>query len=71
MLTVCVLFFHALSTPRIGSNGLDRDGSIPGYEAPEEWPELLEREWSVEVETGHAPLVVSDEQVLLHSRLDD
>lgn len=41
--------------------GPERDGQATGFDAPEVWPEALERRWSVEVGTGYAtPLVVGD-----------
>jgi outer membrane protein assembly factor BamB len=51
--------------------GQARDGSIPGFAAPAQWPKQLKRLWRVEVGEGHAsPLVVGD-RVFQFSRQDD
>jgi outer membrane protein assembly factor BamB len=41
--------------------GPNRDGKIPGFQAPVPWPKKLTRQWKVEVGMGHAsPLVVGN-----------
>ena len=41
--------------------GPNRDGVVPGFTAPQAWPETLVKRWTVEVGTGYAtPLVVGN-----------
>ena len=41
--------------------GPARDGTVPGFEAPTDWPETLTSRWSVEVGPGYAtPILVGD-----------
>jgi len=51
--------------------GPNRDGVVQGFTAPQAWPEMLVKRWTVEVGTGYAtPLVVGD-RVFVFSRLGE
>lgn len=48
--------------------GPARDGTAPGFAAPERWPAALARRWSVPVGLGHASPVVAGNRVFVHAR---
>jgi outer membrane protein assembly factor BamB len=48
--------------------GPGRDGVVPGFAEPANWPEKLSRKWKVKVGEGHSSPVVADGRVFLHSR---
>lgn len=51
--------------------GPKRDGSIPGFKAPAQWPAQLQRSWKVEVGIGHASPLVVEKAVYVFSREGD
>jgi len=51
--------------------GPNRDGQVPGFQAPKTWPRELTRCWSVEVGTGHSSPVVAGDCVYVLSRQED
>jgi outer membrane protein assembly factor BamB len=51
----------AVTTGATGWRGPGRDGRVPGFQAPANWPEALTQDWRVEVGEGHSsPLIVED-----------
>jgi outer membrane protein assembly factor BamB len=51
--------------------GPNRDGAIPAFAAPAQWPEKLVQRWKVEVGLGYATPLVAGNRVYLFSRLGD
>jgi outer membrane protein assembly factor BamB len=51
--------------------GPNRDGVIPGFAAPAQWPETLVKRWSVEVGSGYATPLVVGNRVFVFSRVGD
>ncbi len=54
-----------------GWRGGDRSARVADFTAPAEWPEELEKGWSVEVGTGHATPALVDGKLYVHARQDD
>jgi len=54
-----------------GWRGPDRDGTVRGFQAPETWPDALERGWSVEVGTGHSTPALVGGRLYVHARQED
>lgn len=50
--------------------GPNRDGQAVGFQAPERWPERLEKLWRVEVGQGHSGPVVAGDRIFLFARDD-
>lgn len=76
-LTAGVLLAQAPVARSAGSDwnqwrGPARDGKIPGFQAPAQWPKQLTRRWSVEVGSGHAsPLIVGDAAYVFAREIDE
>ncbi len=51
--------------------GPNRDGDVAGFTAPSEWPDKLDREWSIKVGTGYGTPLVSGGYVYQHARQGD
>ncbi len=51
-----------------GWRGAARDGHVAGFEAPAEWPEELEKGWSIEVGAGHATPALVGDRLYVHAR---
>lgn len=51
-----------------GWRGPRRDGHIPNFSAPREWPQSLQRLWRIPVGEGHASPVVQGDRIFVLSR---
>ena len=51
--------------------GPNRDGVVQGFTAPQAWPEMLVKRWTVEVGTGYATPLVVGNRVFVFSRLGE
>ena len=51
--------------------GPNRDGVIPGFTAPQAWPETLVKRWTVEVGTDYATPLVVGNRVFMFSRVGE
>lgn len=51
--------------------GPNRDGAVQGFTAPQAWPEMLVKRWTVEVGTGYATPLVVGNRVFVFSRLGE
>ncbi|MFP6874818.1 MAG: PQQ-binding-like beta-propeller repeat protein [Verrucomicrobiales bacterium] len=54
-----------------GLLGPKRDGWVKGFIAPEKWPQKLQKVWQLQVGTGYASPLFSDNRVYLHTRLGE
>ena len=48
--------------------GPNRDGHVPGFQAPATWPARLNRGWKVEVGEGYSSPLISDGAAFIFSR---
>ena len=81
ILTVTALIFPAITSSQQISFGADldwpgwrgpgRDGWVSGFRPPAQWPEQPEQTWQLEVGTGYASPVISDDRVYQHARQGD
>ena len=62
---------QARSTDWTQWRGPNRDGVIPSFTPPREWPQQLVRKWKVEVGLGYATPIVVGNRVYLFSRQGD
>ncbi len=60
-----------LSTDWTQWRGPNRDGVIPSFAAPSQWPDQLVRRWKVAVGTGYATPIVVGNRIYQFSRLGD
>lgn len=51
--------------------GLDRNGWVADFKPPVEWPESLNKVWSVEVGTGYGSPLLVDDRIFQHARQND
>ena len=51
-----------------GWMGPKRDGWVPDFQPPTEWPRQLKKDWQVEVGTGYGSPLVADGHVYQHAR---
>ena len=51
-----------------GWRGPSRDGRVPSFSAPAQWPKNLQRLWRIPVGEGHASPVVQSDRVFILSR---
>jgi outer membrane protein assembly factor BamB len=51
--------------------GPNRDGAIPAFTPPQQWPESLVQRWKVEVGLGYATPLIAGNRVYMFSRLGD
>lgn len=51
--------------------GPNRDGAVMAFEQPTTWPDSLTKRWSVEVGSGYASPVLSDDRLYVFSRQGD
>ena len=62
---------QARSTDWTQWRGPNRDGVIPSFTPPREWPQQLVRKWNIEVGLGYATPIVVGNRVYLFSRQGD
>ena len=51
--------------------GPSRDGTLPAFTAPAQWPDMLTQRWKIDVGTGYATPIVVGNRVYMFSRVGE
>tara|TARA_Y100000588_G_scaffold273967_1_gene289905 strand:- start:1079 stop:2314 length:1236 start_codon:yes stop_codon:yes gene_type:complete len=72
LLGLVVLPWNAVGQNTPQWRGVDRDGSIAGFDTPSTWPVSLTRQWNVQVGYGYStPLLIGDRLYVFSRQGDD
>ncbi len=74
LLSILTTFSPSLAsaeTEWTGWLGPERNGWVPGFQPPAQWPDQLQEIWRVKVGTGYGTSLVSGDRVYQHARVGD